>query len=66
MVKCRCGGKKARARREAANAAQFAAFIHTDGPEPCVDPRALAHTPGAAHYGPPAFDLMLRSIDLAR
>ena len=61
----RRGGKKARAQREAANAAQFAAFIHTDGPEPCVDPRALAHTPGAAHYGPPAFDLMLRSIDLA-
>ena len=64
--KRRCGGKKARARREAANAAQFAAFIHTDdGPELCVDPRALAHTPGAAHYGPPAFDLTLRSIDLA-
>ena len=64
--KHRCGGKKAHARREAANAAQFAAFIHTNGPEPCVDPRALAHTPGAAHYGPPAFDLTLRSIDLAR
>ena len=43
------GGKKACAWREAVNAAQFAAFIHTDGPEPCVDPRALAHTPGAAH-----------------
>ena len=57
--------KKARARREAANAAQFAALIHTDGPEPCVDPRALAHTPGVAHYGPPAFDLTLRSINLA-
>ena len=64
--KHRRGGKKAHARCEAANAAQFAAFIHTDGPEPCVDPRALAHTPGAAHYGPPAFDLTLRSIDLAR
>ena len=65
--KRRRDGKKARARREAANAAQFAAFIHTDdGPEPCVDPRALAHTPGAAHYGPPAFDLTLRSINLAR
>ena len=59
------GGKKARARHEAANAAQFAAFIHTDGPEPCVDPHALTHTPSAAHYGPPAFDLTLRSIDLA-
>ena len=59
------GGKKARTRREAANAAQFAAFIHIDGPEPCVDPCALAHTPGAAHYGPPAFDLTLRSINLA-
>ena len=63
--KHRRGGKKACARREAANAAQFTAFIHTDGPEPCVDPRALAHTPGAAHYGPPAFNLTLRSIDLA-
>ena len=59
------GGKKARARCEAANAAQFAAFIHTDSPEPCIDPRALTHTPGVTHYGPPAFDLMLRSIDLA-
>ena len=64
--KRRRGGKKARARCEAANTAQFAAFIHTNSPEPCVDPRALAHTPGAAHYGPPAFDLTLRSIDLAR
>ena len=64
--KHRHGGKKARARREAANAAQFAAFIHTDIPEPCVDPCALVHTPGAAHYGPPAFDLTLRAIDLAR
>ena len=63
--KRRRGGKKARARHKAANAAQFAAFIHTDGPVPCVDPRALAHTLGAAHYGPPAFDLTLRSIDLA-
>ena len=60
------GGKKARARCEAASTAQFAAFIHTDGPEPCVDPRALAHTPSVAHYGPPAFDLTLRSINLAR
>ena len=59
------GGKKACARREAANAAQLAAFIHTNGPEPCIDPHALAHTPSAAHYGPPAFDLTLRSIDLA-
>ena len=63
--KCRRGGKKACARCEAANAAQFAAFIHTNGPEPCVDPHALAHTPGGAHYGPPAFNLTLRSIDLA-
>ena len=63
--KRRRGGKKAHTRHEAANTAQFAAFIHTNGPEPCVDPRALAHTPGAAHYGPPAFNLTLRSIDLA-
>ena len=41
--KHRHGGKKAHARCKAANAAQFAAFIHTDGPEPCVDPCALAH-----------------------
>ena len=26
----------------------------------------LTHTPGVAHYGPPAFDLTLRSINLAR
>ena len=64
--KRRRGGKKAHTRHEAANAAQFAAFIHTNGPEPCVDPRALAHTPGAPHYDPPAFDLTLRSINLAR
>ena len=39
---------------------------NTDGPEPCVDPHALAHAPGVAHYGPPTFDLTLRSINLAR
>ena len=63
--KCQRDGKKAHARRKAANAAQFTAFIHTDSPEPCIDPYALVHTPGAAHYGPPAFNLMQRSIDLA-
>ena len=48
----RHGGKKAHARCEAAQQATFATYIHYDGPEPTVDPHALAHTPGAAHYGP--------------
>ena len=45
---------------------RLALDVKTDSSEPCVDPCALAHTPGVAHYGPPAFDLTLRSIDLAR
>jgi len=49
----RRSGKKARARHENAQQAAFATYIHYDGPEPTIDPRALAHTPGAAHYGPP-------------
>ena len=48
----RRGGKKAHTRRENAQQAAFATYVHYDGPEPTVDPRALAHTPGAAHYGP--------------
>ena len=61
----RRGGKKARARRENAQQAAFTTYIHYDGPEPTVDPRALAHTPGAAHYGPPAFDNTIKAFDLA-
>jgi len=61
----RCGGKKARARRENAQQAAFATYVHYDGPEPTIDPRTLAHTPGAAHYGPPAFDNTIKAFDLA-
>jgi len=59
------GGKKARARREAAQQAAFATYVHYNGPEPTVDPHTLAHTPGAAHYGPPAFDNTIKAFDLA-
>ena len=48
----RQGGKKACACREAAQQAAFATYVHYDGPEPTVDPRALAHMPGATNYGP--------------
>ena len=59
------GGKRARARREATHNAAFATYVHYDEPEPTVDPRALAHTPGSAHYGPPAFDNTIKAFDLA-
>ena len=58
-------GKRARARREAAHNAAFATYVHYDGPEPTVDPRALAHIPGSAHYGPPAFNNTIKAFDLA-
>jgi len=61
---CR-GGKKARARRENAQQAAFTTYVHYDGPEPTIDPHALAHTPGAAHYGPPTFDNTIKAFDLA-
>ena len=61
----RRGGKRARARREATHNAAFATYVHYDGPELTVDPRALAHTPGSAHYGPPAFDNTIKAFDLA-
>ena len=61
---CR-GSKKARARRENAQQAAFATYVHYNGPEPTVDPCVLAHTPGAAHYGPPAFDNTIKAFDLA-
>jgi len=59
------GGKKARACCENAQQAAFTTYVHYDGPEPTVDPRTLAHTPGAAHYGPPAFDNTIKALDLA-
>ena len=63
---CNCrGGKRAHAHREAAHNAAFATYVHYDGPEPTVDPRALAHTPGSAHYGPPAFNNTIKAFDLA-
>ena len=59
------GGKRARARHEAAHNAAFATYVHYDGPEPTVDPHALTHTTGSAHYGPPAFDNTIKAFNLA-
>jgi len=59
------GGKKACAHHENAQQAAFATYVHYDGPEPTVDPHALAHTPGAAHYGPPTFDNTIKAFNLA-
>jgi len=59
------GSKKARACRKNAQQAAFATYVHYDGPEPTIDPRALAHTPSAAHYGPPAFDNTIKAFNLA-
>ena len=59
------GGKRACARHEAAHKAAFATYVHYDGPEPTVDPRTLAHTPGSAHYGPPAFNNTIKAFNLA-
>jgi len=61
----RRGGKKARACHENAQQAAFATYVHYDGPEPTVDRHALAHTPSAAHYGPPAFNNTIKAFDLA-
>ena len=59
-------GKKARARRERTQNAEFTTYIHyEDGPVPTVDPCALAHTTGATNYGPPAFDNTVKAFDLA-
>jgi len=60
-----CGGKNACAHRENAQQAAFATYVHYDGPEPTVDPRTLAHTPGAAHYSPPAFENTIKAFNLA-
>ncbi|KIM64461.1 hypothetical protein SCLCIDRAFT_1167264, partial [Scleroderma citrinum Foug A] len=58
-------GKKARARREHAQNAEFTTYIHyEDGPVPTVDLRALAHTTGVTNYGPPAFDNTIKAFDL--
>jgi len=59
------GGKKARAHRENAQQAAFATYVHYDGPEPTVDPCALAHTPSATNYSPPAFNNTIKAFDLA-
>ena len=60
------GSKKARARHERAQNTDFATYIHyEDGPVPTVDPHALAHTPSATNYGPPAFDNTIKAFDLA-
>ena len=48
-----------------AQQAAFATYVHYNGPEPTVDPHALAHTPGAAHYGPPTFDNTIKAFNLA-
>jgi len=61
----RRGSKKARTRRKNAQQATFATYVYYNGPEPTVDPCALAHTPCAAHYGPPAFDNTIKAFDLA-
>ncbi|KIM66675.1 hypothetical protein SCLCIDRAFT_54075, partial [Scleroderma citrinum Foug A] len=62
----RRGSKKACACRERAQNAEFATYVHyEDGPVPTVDPCALAHTPGATNYGPPAFDNTIKAFDLA-
>jgi len=42
----RCGGKKACACRENAQQAAFATYVHYDGPEPTIDPRAVTHQTG--------------------
>ena len=62
----RRGGKKAHARRERAQNAEFATYVHyEDGPVPTIDPRALAHTTGTTNYGPLAFDNTIKAFDLA-
>jgi len=61
----RHGRKKACTRHENAQQAAFTTYVHYNGPEPTIDPRALAHTPGAAHYGPPAFENTIKAFDLA-
>ena len=62
----RCGSKKVHTHHERAQNAEFATYIHyEDGPGPTVDPRALAHTPCATNYSPPAFDNTIKAFDLA-
>ena len=61
-----CGGKKVCARRERAQNAEFATYVHyEDGPVPTIDPPALAHTTGTTNYGPPAFNNTVKAFDLA-
>ena len=50
----RCGGRKARARHEHAQNAEFTTYVrYNDGPVPTVDPSTLAHTTGTTNYSPP-------------
>ena len=60
------GGKKACTHCERAQNAEFATYVHyEDAPVPTVDPHALAHTPGATNYSPPAFNNTIKAFDLA-
>ena len=62
----RCASKKAHARHERAQNAEFTTYVHYENrPVPTVDPRTLAHTTGATNYGPPAFDNTVKAFDLA-
>jgi len=61
----RRGSKKARTHPKAAQQAAFATYVHYDGPEPTVDPHALAHTPGATNFGPPTFNNTIKAFNLA-
>ena len=60
------GGRKAHTHHERAQNAEFATYVHyKDGLVPTINPRALAHTPGATNYSPPAFDNTLKAFDFA-
>jgi len=61
----RRGGKKARAHCKNAQQAAFATYVHYDGPEPTVNPHALAHTPSATNFSPPTFNNTIKDFDLA-
>ena len=61
----RHGSKKVHACRECTQNTEFATYVHyEDGLAPTVDPCALAHTPGATSYSPPAFDNTIKAFDL--
>ena len=59
------GSKKVCAHCKHAQNAKFATYVHyEDGPVPTVNPCALAHTPGATNYRPPAFNNTIKAFDL--